>query len=186
VPDKTLFPGKHQPVLPYIFSVKDIQRLLAEAEKLHPTGNSPLRPENMRLAVLILFTTGIRRGELVRLVLGDYDDTEKTLLIQASKFHKSRLVPISPSTARELEDFLDKRRIAGAPGASESPLLWNRCDGGRGYTGAGLAQGLRNLFRRVGIHRQDGRLPRVHDLRHAFAANALLRWYQDGVDIGAK
>ena len=46
--------------------------------------------------------------------------------------------------------------------------------------------GLRNLMRRVGIFRADGRVPRVHDLRHAFAANALLRWYRAGIDITAR
>jgi integrase/recombinase XerD len=31
-----------------------------------------------------------------------------------------------------------------------------------------------------------GRLPRVHDFRHAFAVNALLRWYREGAEVEAK
>lgn len=46
--------------------------------------------------------------------------------------------------------------------------------------------GLRDLMKNAGIRKPDGRVPRVHDLRHAFAANALLRWYRAGVDITAK
>jgi integrase/recombinase XerD len=186
VPDDMLFPRNHQPVSPHIFTEEDIRRLLAEADKLEPTGPSPLRRENHRVAIILLFTTGIRRGELVRLTLGDFDDTARTLAIRESKFHKSRLVPLSDSTSRELIVFLDRRRAAGAPQASTAPLLWNRGDGGRAYTGAGLAMGLRNLMRSAGIHKPDGRVPRVHDLRHAFAANALLRWYRAGNDVTAR
>jgi integrase len=29
-------------------------------------------------------------------------------------------------------------------------------------------------------------LPRLHDFRHSFAVNALLRWYRAGIDVGAK
>jgi len=29
-------------------------------------------------------------------------------------------------------------------------------------------------------------LPRVHDFRHSFCVNALLRWYRSGVDVQAK
>lgn len=186
VPDRELFPGNHQPVSPYVFTEDDAHRLLVEADKLEPTGPSPLRRENHRLAVVLLFTTGIRRGELVRLTLADFDEGEKTLAIRETKFHKSRVVPLSASTADEVMAFLERRRAAGAPQLPTSPLLWNRCDGGRGYTGAGLAMGLRALMRVADIVKQDGRVPRVHDLRHSFAVNALLRWYQTGSDITAR
>ena len=29
-------------------------------------------------------------------------------------------------------------------------------------------------------------MPRIHDARHTFAVNALLRWYREGADVGAK
>jgi integrase len=31
-----------------------------------------------------------------------------------------------------------------------------------------------------------GTLPRLHDMRHAFAVNALLRWYRAGVNVESK
>jgi len=186
VPDHELFPRNHQPTSPYIFTEDDVRRLLAEADKLEPTGPSPLRRENHRLAVVLLFTTGIRRGELVRLTLGDFNDGEKTLAIRETKFHKSRLVPLSTSAAAEAIGFLERRRAAGAPQMPTSPLLWNRYDGGGAYTGEGLAMGLHALMRDAGIVKQDGRVPRVHDMRHSFAVNALLRWYRAGIDITAR
>jgi hypothetical protein len=56
-----------------------------------------LRRETFRLAIVLLYTSGLRRGELVRLTVGDYDPHEQTLLIRASKFHKSRRLPLSRS-----------------------------------------------------------------------------------------
>ncbi|MDA2931113.1 tyrosine-type recombinase/integrase [Acidobacteria bacterium AH-259-O06] len=186
VPEKTLFPRNHQAVQPYIFSEAQIARLLRATRALRPGPCSPLRPQVLRLAVVLLFTTGLRRGELVRLTLGDYDPREHTLFVRASKFHKSRLLPLSPDGAGEVDNFLGRRLLYGAPLSAHSPLLWHGCGEGRGYTGPGLGQSLRALFRTTGIVKPNGRPPRTHDLRHSFAVNALLRWYRSGVDVQAK
>jgi len=45
---------------------------------------------------------------------------------------------------------------------------------------------MRPLLRAALIDTQIGRLPRVHDFRHTFAIQALLRWYRAGVDVNAK
>ena len=77
--------------------------MLAVARTLARSSKSPLHPENMRLAIVVLSTTGLRRGELTRLAVGDYDPPQRTLAIRESKFHKSRLVPLSADTAREIQ-----------------------------------------------------------------------------------
>jgi integrase len=65
-----------------------------------------------------------------------------------------------------------------------SPLLVQGQKGG--YSGGGIYQGLRDLFQAAGIRTATGGTPRVHDLRHTFAVHALLRWYREGADLGAK
>ncbi len=109
VPDERLFPPVHQAVRPHIFTDSEIVRLLATARTLARPSNSPLGPENMRLAIVLLATTGLRRGELIRLTMGDYDPPQRTLAIRESKFHKSRLVPLSADTAREVEHLIEIR-----------------------------------------------------------------------------
>jgi len=106
VPDTTDFPMKHQPRRPFLFTERQIMRLLRAADELRPTSTSPLYGEGLRLAVVLLYTSGIRRGELVRLKLGDYDESQRVLLIRDTKFHKSRLVPLSQSAGREMETYL--------------------------------------------------------------------------------
>ena len=186
IPDERLFPRAHEAIRPHIFTDSQIVELLAAARTLARTSNSPLCPENMRLAIAVLSTTGLRRGELTRLTVGDYDPPQRTLAIRESKFYKSRLVPLSADTAREVEHLIEIRDRRRLPAEADSPLLWHRSPGTGGYSGAGLSCTVRALFRRASIRTETGDLPRTHDFRHGFAVNALLRWYRAGLDVQAK
>lgn len=156
-----MFPKPHQP---HVFTELQIIRLLQAADALHPTSTSPFYGSGLRLAIVLLYTSGIRRGELVRLTLNDYDAVGQLLHMRNTKFHKSRLVPLSPSAAREMEGYLSVRRqLHHTP---EAPLLCTRHRGLRHYTGVGLAQGLNRLFLKAEIRTVEGRLPRIHDFRH--------------------
>jgi integrase len=137
-----------------------------------------------RLAIVLLYTAGLRRGEVVRLTLSDYDPAEGTLHVRASKFHKSRLVALSKDASREMETYLRARRRL--PHDADGPLLVSRSSGLRAYSGASFGHSLRRLFRRADVRTAQGRLPRVHDLRHTYAIHALLRWYRAGVDVQAR
>jgi integrase len=183
VPDARLFPPVHQAVRPHLFTECQVGQLLAVARTRAHTDNSPLCPEMMRLAIVLLYTTGMRRRELTKLTVGDYDPREHTLMIRESKFHKSRLIPVSADAAREIDRLLDVRRRGRFPVGSESPLLWHRY---RGYSGGGVSCTIRALFRQAAIRTASGGLPRIHDFRHAFAVTALLRWYRAGRDVQAK
>ncbi|MGA2261520.1 MAG: tyrosine-type recombinase/integrase [Acidobacteriota bacterium] len=186
VPDPSQFPRLNQPVQPHIFTEVEIIRLLRATDTLAQTPRAPLCRETYHLAIVLLYTTGLRRGELVRLTVGDYDPVEHTLLVRESKFHKSRLLPLSPDGFQEIDSHLKIRRARLLPVSAETPLLWNRYKGGNGYTGVGFAQRVRSLFRVAEIRTASGRLPRVHDFRHSFCVNALLRWYRSGADVQAK
>jgi integrase/recombinase XerD len=186
VPDPSSFPAPHTPLRPHIFTEDQIARILRVAATLRSRSDTPLCAEAFRLAIVLLYTTGLRRGELVRLILADYDPAERTLRVRSSKFHKSRLVALSEDATREMELYLAARRRL--PHAAASPLLVNRWGGDapRAYSGASFGRSLRHLFRRADIRTTQGRVPRVHDLRHTYAVHALLRWYRAGVDVQAK
>jgi integrase len=186
VPDLRSFPAYHQRVKPHIFSEPEIAKLLCAASGLKRNPVSPLRPEVIRLAIVLLYTTGMRRGELLALKLGDYNRREFTLHIRETKFYKSRLLPINDSIARELEQYLHVRFRQKLPLSSDSPLIWNAAWGGGAYSATSLQGALRPLLKKCGIVTTKGKLPRIHDFRHSFAVNALLRWYRSGLNVGNK
>jgi integrase len=186
VPDRALFPRPHQRLQPYIFSVAEVAKLLRAASGLKRVPPSPLRPEVIRLAIVLLFTTGLRRGELLRLTLGDYDRRNATLRIRESKFHKSRLLPLNEDITGEIEHYLRARARRKLPLSPDTILIWNATKGGRAYSTWGFQSALRSLLRKCSIFAPKGRLPRIHDFRHAHAVNALLRWYREGAEVEAK
>jgi integrase/recombinase XerD len=186
VPDPSSFPPYHQRLKPYIFSEAEVARLLRAASGLKRNPLSPLRPEAIRLAIILLFTTGMRRGELLNLMIGDYNRRESTLHIRETKFYKSRLLPINSGIADEIDGYLrvrSQRKISISP---DMALIWNPSWGGGAYSGTSLRRSLQPLLQKCGIVTAKGKPPRIHDLRHSFAVNALLRWYRAGADIEAK
>ena len=188
VPDQFFFPVGQGGFKPHILPESDIARLLAATEYLMPCGSSPLRPQTLHMAIVLLYCGGLRRGELLRLTLGDFNASEATLLVRGTKFKKSRIIPLSPSVAQALAVYLAVRDKSGFPMGASSPLIWNRHGStqGRGYTGTGLRCNWSVLCKALGILTDKGRPPRIHDLRHSFAVNVLQRCYLAGEDAQAK
>jgi len=186
VPDASSFPAYHQRVKPHIFSEAEVAKLLRAASGLSRYPASPLRPEMIRLAIALLFTTGIRRGELLALTLGDYNRRESTLHIRETKFYKSRWLPINDSIAEEMDQCLRARVRRKLPVSPDTALIWNAAWNGGAYSGTALRHAIQPLLQKCGIVTAKGNLPRIHDFRHSFAVNALLRWYRADADVEAK
>jgi integrase len=73
-----------------------------------------------------------------------------------------------------------KRRALFAPDARErGPFLFNRYGGSiRPYSASGLHRLIDRLFEAADVRDREGRTPRVHDLRHSFAVQSLIRSYR--------
>lgn len=183
VPDPLYFVRLSPHREPVIIDPEQIARLLLIADRLRPNVNSPLLSAVMRIAVIILYTSGLRRGELVRLALDDVEPKTGLLRIRVSKFHKSRLVPLSPDAIDALRAYLRLRLAAPFDSNPSGPLLCCGACGHRGYSGGGLGEAIRRLFIAANVHDSEGHRPRVHDMRHSFAHEALMRWYREGADV---
>ena len=166
--------------LPYVFSRAEV-RALVDAAGGHPHRN--LTPATQRTLLLILYGTGLRLGEAVRLQLQDVDLQQDLFIVRESK-GKTRLVPFRCDLAQVLRDYLAER-AAIAPIGEEGPLLVRKSGDG---LPVGVASGaIRRLLRKLGLKPPHGRSgPRPYDLRHAFAVHRLTEWYRQGVDIHAR
>ena len=182
VPDPLSFARPRPYPLRVLFEPAQIVELLRRASEL-PSRGSPLRPQVVRLAIVLLYTAGLRRGEVVRLRMNDVDLRSGVLRIRESKFHKSRWVPLSCSAREELHRYLALRRKTHGGTCPMAPLLFNGRRNASCCSGGGLGQTIRRLILAANIRDGSGRHPCVHSMRHSFAVSALLRWYEAGADV---
>jgi integrase len=185
IPDLKTFPRPSHPRPPRLVSPAEVGRLLTTAGALPASHRNPLRAATVRLALVLLFCCGLRRGELLRLRVRDFDRREDVLRIEATKFHKSRLVPLPRSVADAVSRYLALRPRPLRP---DAPLLSSNpgSEHEAAYCAHGLAENWQLLCLSAGVLDERGRPPRLHDLRHGFAAAALDRWYRQGVDVQSK
>lgn len=165
VPPTGVFDRCRPPYRPFIYTPDQIRQLLEKAATLGPTGS--LRPWTYTTLFSLLAVTGLRISEAIALCLQDL--TENGLVIRETKFRKSRLVPLHPSTDAALARYLEQRTRMGA--ADEHVFISLR---GRALGYPTVVATFLSLVRAIGLHPGPGqRGPRLHDLRHAFAVRAL-------------
>ena len=166
---------------PHIYSVSEVQRLLAAAAQLPPPNS--LRPQTYRTLLGLLYSTGIRIGEAFALNFEDFHHEEQNLYVAAGKFRKARWVSLSGTASDALGQYAEKRRRIGS-GEPSAPLFMNGC--GRRLCHPTVYAAFRRLLSQCKIphHRDTG--PRIHDLRHTFAVHRLLAWYRDGQDVNTR
>jgi integrase len=181
IPPDGLLPERYHRHPPYLYSDEEIERLLAAAAEL-PCANG-LKACSYATLFGLLAVTGLRVSEALMLDRTDVDLAQATLTIRRTKFGKSRLVPIHRSTREALERYGEQRTRVFPQPATPAFFLSER--GGRitewsaRYTFAKLSQ-------RIGLRAAasgHGRGPRIHDMRHRFAARTLIHWYRTGVDV---
>ena len=188
MPDSASFPKPLPPRPPRLVSTREMARVLAAATQLQNRKSNPIRSQTIQVGLTLLFCCGLRVRELLRLQLRHYDAAEQLLRIEMTKFNKSRLVPLSPSVAQALEQYLERRRRCNIPSHPESVLMW--CGRLPEPKAAYTLTGFREIWQRfcvsVGVVDERGRPPRVHDLRHSFAVEALQRWYENGENVQSR
>jgi len=153
--------------LPYLFSDRELEQLLAATTRLRPRGS--LRPLTYATLFGLLAATGLRVSEALHLVVDDI--TADGLLIRQTKFRKNRLVPLHETTAAALDGYLVRRHaVAGRElhvfvATTGQPLTYRMINGTFHY-----------LLRSVELQTTTSErppAPRIHDLRHRFAVRAL-------------
>jgi len=183
IPGRSLEPARASPRAPHIYTDGEIQALLREARRFpvrYPGRRWLLYPT----LLAFLYATGMRISEALALTLEDIDWRQAVVRIRKTKFHKSRLVPLAPSSCAAIQRYLTARSERGHATAPTDPLFVNE-HGGRLPYGTAL-HAFHQIARRAGVRGPPGtRGPRLHDLRHSAAVRRLYLWYREGQDVQA-
>jgi integrase/recombinase XerD len=185
IPAAGLLPHRSTRARPYLYSEREIEQLLAAALRL-PTAwpRTPLRPHLYHCLFGLLSVTGLRIGEVLHLRVSDVDLDQALLTIRAAKLGRERLVPLHASTCTVLAAYLAQREQVFGDRACPYLFVSNR---GNRLDGGDVHRTFYALSRQVGLRGpHDSSGPRLHDLRHRFAVNTLLRWYASGEDAARR
>jgi len=181
VPPTGFLRKRHPRRIPHIYSDDQVLRLLKEAERIRsPKG---LWAATLSTVFGLLAATGMRISEAINLERGDVDFKEGIVTIRHTKFGKSRLVPLHPSTRKRLRQYdVLRDRICTLP----TSAIFFVSESGKRMTAKFVGKVFLRTARQAGLREPRGRAgPRLHDLRHTFAVRALLMLYRSGVDVNS-
>jgi integrase/recombinase XerD len=157
--------GRRRRPAPYLLSLGEIAAIMDAALALPPQKEvSPLTYHHL---FGLLAATGLRISEALGLKRDDL--TDDGLVVRSGKFGKSRLVPLHATTREALDRYLIARYRLGIGG---DDLFVVRH--GRAPTATRVYCVFVRIARALGIRGAPGAPgPRLHDLRHSFAARSL-------------
>lgn len=171
---------KRQKYDAHIYTTDELDRFFAavDASKSLPL-ECPYRGLVMPIFFRILYTSGLRVSELRLARVKDIDLDEGYIFVKGGKNRKDRLVPIHPtlvSRCCELKKAIHKDSPDDEYFFMQYP--------GRAMTLVNVYRNFRRYLEKAGIP-HTGKGPRVHDFRHTYCVNLLLKWSSEGKDLMA-
>ena len=149
--------------LPVSLSVDEVFSLLNVSFGDEPAGRRD------RAILELIYSSGVRVGELTGLNLGDVDLDQGVMKVRG-KGKKERIVPVGKPAISALSAYLQKRKAlirARAENYLEAPIFVNRR--GTRLTERSVARIVEKYIRISGVNKRVG----PHTLRHSFATHLL-------------
>ncbi|MBI5037726.1 MAG: tyrosine-type recombinase/integrase [Candidatus Kerfeldbacteria bacterium] len=117
--------------------------------------------ERDRLIMALMAGTGMRRAEITALQVSDLRLQENLLVVTSGKGGKSRLIPLTPILAGQIQSYLR--------GRTEGPVFLSRFNGA--LCNRQLNRIVENAGKRAGVNHPDPRKTKLtcHLFRHTFA-----------------
>jgi integrase len=176
-PTHLLAHGYRRPA-PYLYSSAEAWSLMRAARELSPK----LRAVTTEAILGLLFASGLRIGEALGLERSDADLNEGVLRIRHSKFDRSREVPLHPTCVAALLAY-ERRREELMPRTTSSAFFVSDTGGRIPYHR--FLTDFRALVAKVPIASPPSGHVRIHDARHTFCVNVLVRWHDEGANVRA-
>ncbi len=167
MPAPDMLPTHPQRAVPYVYCRSEIAALIGATASL----STPLRQATFATLIGLLAVTGMRIGEAIALDRGDVDLTGALLVIRHGKFDKARELALHPSTVTALGEY-QRFRNHDAPRAGASAFFVSLA--GTRLLYCNVHHAFRHLVGVAGLGpRSAACRPRIHDLRHTFAVDAM-------------
>ena len=144
-----------------VLTPKEMKRLLAQPDILTVLG---FRDRTM---YEVLYSTGIRIGELIHLRVQDISFSDGMLFVQSGKGGKDRVVPLGKAACRFLVEYIKNIRPMFREASATDALFFNKQ--GRLHKKYGIWIKLRVYAMRAGIKKRIT----VHTFRHTLATEML-------------
>lgn len=164
--------------IPYIFSKEEIDRMFQAMKKKCQECPTYLN-HSFRMLMSLYYCCGLRKSEAQQLCVRDIDFRSGKITILQSKGNVSRIVVASATLLDELQDYNESYCSESLP---TDPFV-KSSTGGLFATGT-LYDAFHALLKEAGIpKRTDGRLQRLHDIRHTFCVHTLEQMQEKGFDL---
>ena len=179
LPPLPRYPGWRRDI-PYVYTQKELSEIFKASDELRNEYVSCTGLFSFPAIIRFLYSTGVRIGEVLSLKNDDINLEGKYVKIKDGKNHHERLLPISDSLIDVLNTFLFyKKQLIQS---EKNDLLFTKTDGSK-ISSELIRKYFRLCLEKAKIYGDDKlRRPRVHDLRHTFAVNALVRIVEKGND----
>jgi integrase len=175
----------HSNFTPRILTRAERGSFVKSCQIFPPAHCSPVRGIVLGTAILLLFLSGMRVGEVIRLKVHDVDFDSGVLHIRNTKFGKSRFVPIAPDLMTRLRLCQDAITARLGQPLPAQPFFCHSSH--KSYSKSALHEAFHQILTMSGIvWKGEGKRLRLHDLRHNAAVLRMLLWYEEGAKMEAK
>jgi len=185
IPPRRFLGIRRRPYVQRILSREEGKRFLNACSNFPPAHCSPIRGTVHGTALTLLYLTGLRLGEALRLTTEDVDLSAGLLHVRLTKFGKSRFVPMASDVTERMRECSNvvHRRL----GPRDSKAQFFVGPTGKPVSKTALRASFRQMLSQADIAQHaSAKRPRLHDLRGTFAVHRLLRWYEQDADLEAK
>jgi integrase len=164
----------------YLYSKDEVCELMKSTQLLR--SKDKLRAPCMRFLIALLYCTGLRIDEALSLTRADVDLPNLRLFVKKGKFSKQRYVPLAESVASNIKQWCELCK-------TQCPSLYDNAHLFIDQHGKKLSyfqvNGAFTSCRKncAMMHGFDS--PRLHDFRHTYACNCILKWQAAG-EVNAK
>ena len=166
--------------VPYVFSKEEISQMFSVMDEkcVREPGYAN---DAFRTMVSMYYCCGFRKSEVVSLHIKDVDLQAGKVTVLNGKNDVSRIVIVSDSLLSHIKEFYKTYHTGSHP---EDFLFHGTKHKSRPFCKPTLYSMYHKLLKDAGVpDRPDGRIHRLHDLRHTFCVCALEQMQQKGFDL---